>query len=193
MKKISDISTASEKYDAPLEPEKVRDRMTLELEAQGHKVIAIGRAIAIVEQCEPNDDFPKGACSDPLKITFHGDFEGTESALFIHAGRYGLMEVFEQIGSNFKKLVPIDSETAKRVSSIDQGEAAQAIRDLLDFHLQPGFRRRISFDLPAFENAMGFSPLEKDDLLEKFADEAKTSLDNYLKRLAELRSAEDEL
>ena len=68
------------------------------------------------------------------------------------------------------------------VTSIDQAEAAQAIRDLMDFHLQPGFRRRIP---------MGFSPLEADDLLEQYANEAKTNLENYLKRLADLRKAEE--
>lgn len=180
MKKYSEIPTASEKY--ALEPDDERDQITLKLEAQGHKVISIGRAIAIVEQCEPGDSFPKGTCSEPLKLTFHGHFEGSESVLFIHGGRYGLMEIFGQFGNNVKKFVPIDSETAKSVSSIDQAEEAQAILDLMDFHLLPGFRRRIP---------MGFSPLERDTLLEQYATEAKANLDNYLKRLAELRSAEE--
>jgi hypothetical protein len=183
MKKYCEIQTASEEFDESFDPdENERVKSTLKLEEQGHKVIAIGRALAIVEQCEPDDNFPKGSCSVPLKITFRGDFEGCESSLFLQAGQYGFMEIFGRVGNNLKKFVPIDSEMAKTFSSIDQAEGAQTISELMEFYLQPGLRRR---------NPLGFSALEEDALLEQYANEAKANFRSYLRRLAELRSAED--
>lgn len=92
MRRFQEIPRASE--DEEHDPdESLGDAEIRDLEAMGHHVVRIGRGFAIVEQCESKDDFPQGWSHDPLRVSVGGDLEPRMSEVFIHAGRYGLMEV----------------------------------------------------------------------------------------------------
>jgi hypothetical protein len=88
MKKYSEIKTASEKYDEPLEPDTDdRDKLILELEAQGHKVIMVGRAALVVEQCEEGDAFPTRMSQNPLKMVVLRELIRGDKGLRVHFAR----------------------------------------------------------------------------------------------------------
>lgn len=180
MLKYTEIPTYSEIIDEPLEPEEYEfDKIILELEAQGHKVIMLGRAAAIVEQCQDDDDFPKGWSNRPLKITIYAGIDGHKSSLYIHGGRYGLMEIIEQFDERVKKYVPIDYEQARAVTSLQTAESAQAVYQLMNVYLQTVFRRE----------ANGIFQQEPDALLEEYAENAKDNMRKYLERVSELERA----
>ena len=78
-----------------------KDLLAQRLIEDGHKPIGVGRAIMVVTQCEQTDDFPKGWSDEPLRIMIYGDPDVTgdelPAELFLHGGRYVLMETFFRI------------------------------------------------------------------------------------------------
>jgi hypothetical protein len=105
MKKFQDIPTASQKeLDDPLDPEfEPGHQMILDLEGQGHKVIKIDRGFAIVEQCEPNDDYPGDGPVEPLRVSVGGDVLNHFSHIYIHASENGFGAVYFRYGDIVKK------------------------------------------------------------------------------------------
>lgn len=61
MKKLSEITPAWEiGDDISTNTEWEKDKLLIRLKEEEHTAIAVGRAVIIIEQCEPTDDFPGG-------------------------------------------------------------------------------------------------------------------------------------
>lgn len=120
MKKFHEIVTYSETDFGPynqFDPKHDRaDDNAQQLEREGHVVIRVGRAQMVIEQCESADEFPEGWGQNPLKITIYPDMNlsGTVTELYLHGGRYGLMDVMLRVSDKTLKALFFDAARVKR-------------------------------------------------------------------------------
>jgi hypothetical protein len=126
MRKYSEIEEAKEDGYVPSDEKALLIR---ELIKEGHKPISIDRAIAIVEQCEADDEFPPGWCAEPLRITIYPDptLDDLPVRIYLHAGRHGLMETISERGGRKMIYIPIDFAEYQKLHTIDGSGVPDAL------------------------------------------------------------------
>lgn len=184
MKKMREIQTASERWHEPLEPENFqKDRLIADLEAQGHIAITVDRGVVVVEQCELDDEFPKGWSSDPLKVSVYSDpdLSGTDEAtqLFIHVGRYGLTGILLQHPKDQKlyQLVQVEATGSELVFTFASDIAK------IEALLYLAQKNLTGFYSESEEKSVRF---KRDETLERLGSEAQAAIQSYLDYLRQL-------
>lgn len=194
MKKLQEIPPACGNA-TPDDTDWEKDRLIERLAAEGHKTISVDRAVLTIEQCERIDDFPKGWCEEPLRITVYADpdsgFCGHDT-LFVHAGRSGLMDVIVRRangrqGKMFQ--LPIDAVNAAGDSDFAQVAAISNLtQNYLTGHYQK-HRRNAVIDKRAdgspvrVEECIG---VEFDEKLSELGTTVQQSIEAYLNRLRQI-------
>ncbi len=145
MKRFDEIEPVKPEDSNPQGEPWESDILVATLIQQGHKPIAVGRAIMVVTQCEAGDDFPKGWSEEPLRIAIYGDTDVTGDEvpmeLFLHGGRFGLMETFFRInrtdGSHDDRIMtPIDMPHGQdMLQNPDPLKVVEAMLDIARFRL----------------------------------------------------------
>lgn len=140
MKKFHEIVTYSKADFGPydqFEPDDNRaDSNAQQLEEEGHSVIPVGRAQMVVEQCEATDEFPAGWCRNPLKITIYPDLNlrNTVTELYLHGGRYGLMEVMLKIGKDTRRAIFFDAARVKNATLSSKAQIQLIVEHIAHHH-----------------------------------------------------------
>lgn len=123
----------------PLTPQEAgeKDALITRLLAEGQRPIGIDRAVVVVEQCEPGDDPIGGWSSDPLRVTVYPDpdagFGDTPTALYVHAGRSGLMEVsVTRPGRPPQRMIALDAALVQDATGLARPAAVRALRALIE-------------------------------------------------------------
>ncbi len=179
MRKLDDIETITERFpDEPLVPGDPMDDSIRALEADGHRVIAIDCASAVIEQCESDDDKPEGCSLEPLRITVRGRDAVQPQELYIHAGRYGLGKVFlrsdgEERAAFWLPHVPDTSVSVRAV--IELFRRTMILRE-------GWYLRKVSE--PDDDSSRG--QYEQDPVLAECAETMRQALDRAEARLGEL-------
>jgi hypothetical protein len=181
--KYSEIEEAAEHEYIPSDEKAI---LIKSLREQGHKPICIGRALATVEQCQPNDDFPDGYGDDPLKVTIYPDptLDKSPVEVFLHAGRHGLMDILTRREGRTSAYIAVDFGQYRMSGNIMETTSVAAAIDKLIWRLEPGFRKRV------YHAGLGTEgyPLQMDSLLEQYAGEARAAVRKYLDRAKEIAS-----
>lgn len=181
---MREIQTASERWNEPLEPENFqKDRLIADLEAQGHIAITVDRGVVVVEQCELEDQFPKGWSSDPIKVSIYSDpdISGTDEAtpLFIHVGRYGFMGIVLQHPKDQKiyRLVQVEATDTDLVTTFASDIAK------IEALLYLAQKNLTGFYSVSEERSVRFN---RDETLERLGSEAQAAIQYYLDYLGQL-------
>jgi hypothetical protein len=181
--KYSEIEEATEHEYVPSDEKAI---LIKSLREQGHKPIGIGRAIAVVEQCRPGDDFPEGFCDEPLKVTIYPDptLDKSPVEVFMHAGRHGLMDILTRREGRTSAYIAVDFGQYRMSGNIMETTSVAAAIEKLIWRLEPGFRKRV------YNAGLGTEiyPLQGDSLLEQYAAEARAVVRKYLDRAKEIAS-----
>lgn len=196
MKRFDEISTYTLQDDAFYEEESAKDKLIVKLEQIGHKVIPIGRAFVVVEQCEGGDDFPQGWSHNPLKISIYPDTDlaGEEpSELYIHAGRYGLHEVILKSAqkplryAEFLDTPKLNTQTSDNLKKNALNLLHEKLNPRTKIHRVLDTIREYPFDgqYAVKTSDDPYVPLEikKDEKLSDYADELRRILNQMLERL----------
>ena len=181
MLKYSEIEEAPEHGYVPSDE---KASLIKSLREQGQKPIGISRAIAIVEQCQPGDDFPEGSCDEPLKVTIYPDptLDKSPMEVFLHAGRHGLGEILTRCDGRNSAYIAVDFGQYRMSGNIMETTSVAAAIEKLIWRLEPGFRKRV------YHAGLGTEmyPLQMDSLLEQYAEEARAVVRKYLDRAREI-------
>ena len=100
MTKLTDIPLSSEELLEDSEDEVSKQiALARKLERDGHKTIAVGRAIAVIERINASDaDLPTSDCDEVLRIAFYSDpdVSGEEQpmCLYLKGSRWGFAGAF---------------------------------------------------------------------------------------------------
>lgn len=137
MRKYSEIENADDDEWGFADPNDEKTVLIRRLIQEGHKPIAIGRAIAIVQQCDPIDGIAAPGdrvCSDPLKVTIFPDpnLDDRPVDLYVHAGKYGLDNTVMQRGDSRKVLVPIDFDAYQQLLEFTGAGVPVAILKIME-------------------------------------------------------------
>jgi hypothetical protein len=194
VKKLQDIPNATGN-STPGDTDWEKDRLIERLAREGHKTISVDRAVLTIEQCEAGEDFPPGWCSEPLKVTVYADPDagfGGQDALFIHAGRSGLMDVLVQrANSQTGKMVALPAQSVNACAESDFAQVAAILhlaQNYLTGYYQKHCRNR------AIDRRADGSPVQVAECIETDFDSqlselgvaTEGSIQAYLDRLREI-------
>lgn len=163
MKRIDELETYSlevaDDYDGFRPDLWKKDYLVQKLEEAGHQVLWVDRSVLIIEKCEENDDFPKGWSNSPLKITIFGDPDigGYKTEIFLHCGRYGLMEtVYRNENGHETTSFRIDKQLSDKMS--DDNLKYLALHDFIEQNIVKrgaGYWAKVTID-----QGEGFKPIQ---------------------------------
>ena len=190
MQKLNQVPPAweadAESFNNPEEWEK--GKLLVRLKEEGQTAIAVDRAVLVIEQCDREDDFPKGWSHDPLKISIYSDPDVTgdtsPSELYIHAGRMGPMQLLlntkgtwaQNSQNEVYQLVPVKVDAMRSLETIGDVTKAQTILTLIKHYLS-GFyyiSKSPNAATPVADESLAALKKEAEDAIEAYLEHLKT-------------------